>query len=47
MAGTRNFSLASVSRRDVMALTEEAATISGIAYIMKAYRDEALDILLD
>ena len=47
MAGTRNFSLPSVSRRDVMALTEEAATISGIAYIMKAYHDEALNILLD
>ncbi|NYT04858.1 MAG: FMN-binding glutamate synthase family protein [Methanomicrobiales archaeon] len=45
MAGSRNFSLKSVSRNDVMALTEEAAKISGIPYVMEAYRDEALEIL--
>jgi glutamate synthase domain-containing protein 2 len=45
MAGSRNFSLKSVSRSDVMALTEEAAKISGIPYVMEAYRDEALEIL--
>lgn len=45
MAGSRNFSLASMSRKDVMALTEEAAKVSGIAYVMDAYRDVAEGIL--
>lgn len=45
MAGSRNWSLKSVSRGDVMALTEEASEISGIPYVMNAYRDEALEIL--
>ena len=47
MAGSRNFALPSVSRRDVMALTEEAAKVSGIPYVMDAYHEEALEILLD
>ena len=47
MAGTRNFSLPTVSRRDVMALTEEASRVSGIPYVMQAYHDEALAILED
>ena len=45
MAGSRNFSLSSVSRKDLMALTEEAAKISGIPYVMDSYRNEALEIL--
>jgi glutamate synthase domain-containing protein 2 len=45
MAGTRNFSLSSISRKDVMALTEEASKISGIAYVMDAYVKEAKKIL--
>jgi glutamate synthase domain-containing protein 2 len=45
MAGSRNFGLATTSRRDLMALTEEAARISGIPYVMDAYRREAEDIL--
>jgi glutamate synthase domain-containing protein 2 len=45
MAGSRNFSLHTVSRKDVMALTEEAAKISGIPYVMDAYREEADRIL--
>jgi glutamate synthase domain-containing protein 2 len=45
MAGSRNFSLSTISRQDVMALTEEAAKISGIPYIMDAYREEAEKIL--
>jgi glutamate synthase domain-containing protein 2 len=45
MAGSRNFSLTSMSRKDVMALTEEAAKVSGIAYVMDAYRDVAEGIL--
>ena len=28
-----------------MALTEEAAKVSGISYVMNAYREEAEDIL--
>ncbi len=45
MAGSRNFSLKTISRNDVMALTEEAAKVSGIAYVMDAYRDVADEIL--
>ncbi len=41
MAGSRNFKLSTLSRNDLMALTEEAAKISGIPYVMEAYRDEA------
>ena len=46
MAGSRNFKLSTISRKDVMALTEEAAKISGISYVMDAYREEAEKILL-
>jgi glutamate synthase domain-containing protein 2 len=45
MAGSRNFKLSTVSRNDVMALTEDASKISGVAYIMDAYREEAEKIL--
>jgi len=45
MAGSRNFKLSLVSRQDLMALTEEAAKISGIPYVMDAYRAEAEKIL--
>ncbi len=47
MAGSRNFSLGSVTRDDLMALTEESAKVSGIKYVMDAYREDALDILLN
>lgn len=47
MAGSRNFSVSSIARRDLMALTEEAARVSGIPYVMDAYRQEAEDILQD
>jgi hypothetical protein len=47
MAGSRNFNIKTVSRKDVMALTEDASKISGIPYVMDAYRDEAINILLD
>lgn len=30
-----------IGRNDLMALTEEAAKISGIPYVMDAYREEA------
>lgn len=45
MAGSRNFKLGTISRKDLMALTEEAAYVSGIPYVMDAYRDEAEEIL--
>ena len=47
MAGSRNFTLSSLSRNDLMALTEEASKISGIPFVMDAYHNEALKILLD
>jgi len=45
MAGSRNFRLSTISRKDLMALTEEAAKISGIPYVMEAYGEEANRIL--
>jgi glutamate synthase domain-containing protein 2 len=45
MAGSRNFKLPLVSQKDLMSLTEEAAKISGIPYVMDAYRKEAEKIL--
>jgi glutamate synthase domain-containing protein 2 len=45
MAGARCFSLPAISRRELMSLTEECAKVSGIPYVMEAYRQEALDIL--
>ena len=45
MAGSRNFRLGTITRKDVMALTEEAARVSGIPYVMDAYREEAEKIL--
>lgn len=45
MAGSRNFRLSTISRDNLMSLTEEAAKISGIPYVMDAYRKEAEAIL--
>ncbi|MFH1258241.1 MAG: FMN-binding glutamate synthase family protein [Elusimicrobiota bacterium] len=45
MAGSRNFRLDTISRKDLMALTEESSKISGIPYVMNAYREEAEAIL--
>ena len=45
MAGSRNFKLSTISREDLMALTEEAAYVSGIPYVMEARREEAERIL--
>ena len=45
MAGSRNFRISTISRNDLMALTEEAARISGIPYVMDAYREEAEEII--
>jgi len=45
MAGARKFRLDLVDRNDLMALTREAAEISGIPYIMDADREEVDKIL--
>lgn len=46
MAGSRKFRISAISRNDIMALTEEASKISGIPYVMDAYR-EAAEAILD
>ncbi len=46
MAGARSFRLDTLKRKDVMALTEDSAKVSGIKYIMDAYQQEA-DAILD
>jgi glutamate synthase domain-containing protein 2 len=45
MAGARCFSLPAITRREIMALTEECAKVTGIDYLMDAYREEAEKIL--
>ncbi len=45
MAGSRNFRVSTISRQDLMALTPEAAQVSGIPYIMEAYKEEAYKII--
>jgi len=45
MAGSRNWEVQYISRKDIFALTEECAKVTGIPYVMDAYRDEALGII--
>lgn len=45
MAGARKFSLNHITRDDLMALTREAAEISGIPYLMDADKQEVDRIL--
>ena len=45
MAGSRNFRLGTMGRTDLMSLTEECASVTGIPYVMKAYAREAEEIL--
>lgn len=45
MCGTRKFSLQYITRDDLVALTREAADISGISYIMDADAEEVEQIL--
>jgi glutamate synthase domain-containing protein 2 len=45
MAGSRSYRVSAISRSDLMALTEEAAKVSGIPYVMDAYREEAERII--
>jgi glutamate synthase domain-containing protein 2 len=45
MAGSRCFSVPAISRNELMSLTEECTKVTGIPYVMDAYKDEALKIL--
>lgn len=45
MAGARCFSVPSISRQELMSLTEECAQVTGIPYLMEAYREEAMEVL--
>ena len=45
MAGARSFRLDTISRSDIVALTEEAAKVSGIKYVTDAFREEAYEII--
>jgi len=45
MCGARKFALEYISREDIVAITKEAADISGITYVMDADKEEAKKIL--
>jgi len=45
MAGARCFSVPVISRDELMSLTDECAKVTGIPYLMDAYRKEAVKIL--
>ena len=45
MAGARAFNIGAINREDIMSLTEECTRVTGIPYLMDAYRDEAEAIL--
>jgi glutamate synthase domain-containing protein 2 len=47
MSGSRKFDVPSIRRTDVFALTEEAAKVSGIQYVMDVQRDEAMRIICE
>ncbi|MEW6680154.1 MAG: FMN-binding glutamate synthase family protein [bacterium] len=45
MAGARCFKINSITRNELISLTEECAKVTGIPYLMDAYREEAEKIL--
>ncbi len=45
MAGARKFNVDCIQRSDLTTLTEEAAKVSGIPYVMDAYREQAMEIM--
>ncbi len=45
MAGARRFNIPSITRRELFSLTKECAEVTGIPYVMDAYREEAEAIL--
>ena len=45
MAGSRCFSVPVITRRELMSLTDECTKVTGIPYLMDAYREEAMAVL--
>ncbi len=45
MAGARCFNVPAITRKELMSLTEECAKVTGIPYLMNAYREEAMAVL--
>ncbi|HUT55420.1 MAG TPA: FMN-binding glutamate synthase family protein [bacterium] len=45
MAGARKWNVPAFSRKDLCSLTEECEKVTGIPYVMNAYRQEALKII--
>ena len=45
MAGARCFTPSAITRKELMSLTEECTKVTGIPYVMDAYREEAETIL--
>ncbi|MBI4772876.1 MAG: FMN-binding glutamate synthase family protein [Deltaproteobacteria bacterium] len=45
MAGARKWRVDLITRKELFSLTEEAAKVTGIPFVMDAYRQEALDII--
>jgi glutamate synthase domain-containing protein 2 len=45
MAGARCFNTSSITRNELMSLTDECAKVTGIPYLMDSYRQEAMQIL--
>ena len=45
MAGARCFSVPSITRKEIFSLTRECADVTGIPFVMDAYREEAEAIL--
>jgi hypothetical protein len=45
MAGSRNWEVKYISRNDIFSLTEECTKVTGIPYVMDAYRAEALEVI--
>ncbi len=45
MAGARCFNVPAISRQELMSLTQDCAKVTGIPYVMDAYKDEAMKIL--
>jgi hypothetical protein len=45
MAGARCFVIPSITRKELMSLTEESAKVTGIPYLMDSYREEAEAVL--
>ncbi len=45
MAGARCFNIDSITRNELMSLTEDCAKVTGIPYLMDSYREDAMKIL--